>query len=138
MVAVPIMVSTTRRERFTVLPSNASSLALERSGKRNAVISRQRAPSYPRPENPIAWASPPKPPRVTPLEPPSEELADDEWLDEVSPPKKPYPDLREPPPDEPCDDDEQGAVVCVSVGAAIPGGTVEGAAGPQLSCGISA
>ena len=96
--------------------------------------------AYPRPEKPNAWASPPKPPRVTPLEPESDEPAEDEWLDDESPPKRLYPDdLREPLPDEPCDeDDEQEVVTCGCAGAAIPGGGLPAEAGVQLSCGISA
>jgi len=94
---------------------------------------------YPRPEKPNACAKPPKPPRVTPLEPESEELADDECPDEESPPKKLNPDEpREPPPPDEPRDDEQGVVVCGTAGAAIPGGGVWGDAGPQPSRGISA
>ena len=45
-----------------------------------------------------ACANPPKPPRVTPPEPESDEVPDEEWPDEVSPPKKL---LRDDPPEEP-------------------------------------
>jgi hypothetical protein len=60
------------------------------------VISRHRAGfavgtrnfPQPPPEKPNARANEPKPPRVTPPELASEEVADDERLDELSPPKK--------------------------------------------------
>jgi hypothetical protein len=83
-----------------------------------------------------ACANEPKPPRVTPPEPESEEVPDDAWLDEESPLKKL---LREDPPDEPWpppDEDPRGghpAPDCTPDGAAIPA-----AAGVQLSLGISA
>ena len=83
-----------------------------------------------------ACANAPKPPRVTPPEPESDEVPDEERLDEVSPLKKP---LREDPPDEPwppSDEDpraEHSALVCSPDGAAIAG-----AFGPQFSRGISA
>jgi hypothetical protein len=45
-----------------------------------------------------ACANPPKPPRVTPPDPESDAVPDEEWPDEVSPPKKL---LRGDPPEEP-------------------------------------
>ena len=45
-----------------------------------------------------ACANPPKPPRVTPPDPESDAVPDEEWPDEVSPPKKL---LRDDPPEEP-------------------------------------
>jgi hypothetical protein len=83
-----------------------------------------------------ACATEPNPPRVTPLEPESDDVADEEWLDE-SPLKKLLRD--DDPPDEPwllLDDDPRGghsAWVCSPDGAAIPGRF-----GSQLSLGISA
>ena len=83
-----------------------------------------------------ACANEPKPPRVTPPEPESDDVPDDEWLDE-SPLKKLLRD--DDPPDEPwllLDDDPRGghsAPACGPAGAAIPGRF-----GSQLSLGISA
>jgi hypothetical protein len=81
-------------------------------------------------------ANEPNPPRVTPPGPESDDVPDEEWLDE-SPLKKL---LREDdPPDEPwllLDDDPRGghsALVCSPDGAAIPGRL-----GSQFSPGISA
>ena len=76
-----------------------------------------------------ARAKEPKPPRVTPPEPESEETADGDRLDEESPLKNNDDEPRPPPPDE----DPRGghpALVCKS--AATPGRF-----GPQFSSGIS-
>ena len=83
-----------------------------------------------------ACANEPNPPRVTPPEPESDDVPDEEWLDE-SPLKKLLRD--DDPPDEPWllpDEDPRGghsAPVCSPDGAAIPGRF-----GPQFSPGISA
>jgi len=83
-----------------------------------------------------ACANEPNPPRVTPLEPESDDVPDEEWLDE-SPLTKLLRD--DDPPDEPWllpDDDPRGghsAPACGPAGAAIPGRF-----GSQLSLGISA
>jgi hypothetical protein len=80
-------------------------------------------------------ANEPKPPRVTPLEPESDAVADDEWLDEESPLKKllreEYPPLPPPPDDDPRG--LQSVFACGNAGAAIPGDV-----GWQFSRGISA
>ena len=52
----------------------------------------------PRPEKPNALANEPNPPRVTPPEPESDAVPDEEWPGEVSPPKKL---LRDDSPEEP-------------------------------------
>jgi len=83
-----------------------------------------------------ACANEPNPPRVTPPEPESDEVPDEEWLDE-SPLKKLLRD--DDPPDEPWllpDEDPRGghsAPVCSPDGAAIPARL-----GSQFSLGISA
>jgi hypothetical protein len=83
-----------------------------------------------------ACANEPNPPRVTPLELESDDVPDEEWLDE-SPLKKLLRD--DDPPDEPwllLDEDPRGghsAPVCSPDGAAIPGRF-----GSQFSPGISA
>ena len=83
-----------------------------------------------------ACANEPNPPRVTPLEPESDDVPDEEWLDE-SPLKKLLRD--DDPPDEPwllLDEAPRGghsAWVCSPDGAAIPGRF-----GLQFSPGISA
>jgi len=83
-----------------------------------------------------ACANEPNPPRVTPLELESDDVPDEEWLDE-SPLKKLLRD--DDPPDEPwllLDEDPRGghsAPVCSPDGAAIPGRL-----GSQFSLGISA
>jgi hypothetical protein len=83
-----------------------------------------------------ACANEPNPPRVTPLEPESDDVPDEEWLDE-SPLKKLLRD--DDPPDEPwllLDEDPRGghsAPVCSPAGAAIPGRFSS-----QFSPGISA
>jgi hypothetical protein len=83
-----------------------------------------------------ACANEPNPPRVTPLEPESDDVPDEEWLDE-SPLKKLLRD--DDPPDEPwllLDEDPRAghsAAVCSPGGAAIPGRF-----GSQFSLGISA
>ncbi len=79
-----------------------------------------------------ACANEPKPPRVTPPEPESDDVLDDEWLDEESPLKKLE---RDDPPEEPwppLDEDPRAAhsASLRPVGAAIPGW--------QFSRGISA
>jgi hypothetical protein len=110
-----------------------------RRGKQIARISRQRAGKCQPPEKCAAneCANEPKPPRVTPLDPESDDVADDEWLDEESPLKKllreddPPPPAPEPPEDEPRG--LQSVFACGSAGAAIPGDV-----GWQLSPGISA
>ena len=79
-----------------------------------------------------ACANEPNPPRVTPLEPESDDVPDEEWLDE-SPLKKLLRD--DDPPDEPwllLDDDPREEHPAVE-GAAIPGWL-----GAQFSPGISA
>jgi hypothetical protein len=102
------------------------------SRHRAGVVVRKRYLRQPRPEKPNALAKEPKPPRVTLPEPESEEVADDDRVDELSLPKKlkrdddPY-----PPPDDPRG--AQPALVCGTAGAAIPGGV-----GRQFSLGISA
>lgn len=76
-------------------------------------------------------AKEPKPPRVTPLEPESDEVPDDEWLMESLLKKLERDDHREPPlPEEPRLLLAQAVVVCV--GAAPPGG-----GGSQFWRGIS-
>jgi hypothetical protein len=105
-----------------------------RRSKQIARVSRQRAGKCQPPEKCAAneRANEPKPPRVTPLEPESDDVADDEWLDEESPLKKL---LREDDPLPP--DDElrglQSVFACGNAGAAIPGDV-----GGQFSPGISA
>jgi hypothetical protein len=85
-----------------------------------------------------ACANEPKPPRVTPLEPESEEVPDEAWLDEdESLLKKLVRDQLLPDPPWPPDDVEprcaQSVLACEIAGAAVPG---EG--GWQFSRGISA
>ena len=141
--AVPIMVKITRRERFMGHPAAAKAglkgnpdIQAEKFwlGKQKPIVSRHRAAQkgQPPPEkcDANACANPPKPPRVTLPEPLSEEVPDDERLEEASLLKKP---LREPmwlPPD----DEPRGrhpALLCKS--DAIPGRF-----GSQVSDGISA
>ena len=84
-----------------------------------------------------ACANPPKPPRVTPLEPGSTEVPDDERLDEASPLKKllrdddPPEPPRLPPEEDPCGG--HSAPDCGNDGAAIPAPF-----GSQFAPGISA
>jgi hypothetical protein len=84
-----------------------------------------------------ACANPPKPPRVTPLEPGSTEVTDDERLDEASPLKKLLRDDDPPePPRPPLEEDPCGghsAPDCGNDGAAIPAPF-----GTQVSPGNSA
>ena len=115
----------------------AASVKRRRRGKQIARISRQRAGKCQPPEKCAAneCANEPKPPRVTPLDPESDDVDDDEWLDEESLEKKL---LREydPPPPEPPDDELRGlqsVFACGNAGVAIPGDV-----GWQLSPGISA
>jgi hypothetical protein len=82
-----------------------------------------------------ARANEPNPPRVTPPEPDSEAVLDDELLDEESPPKKLRRDHAPPDPPWPPDEDprdEHAVLVWGTDGAAIPGDF-----GSQLSRGIS-
>ncbi len=95
-----------------------------------------RQPSKQKPKCAVnARANEPKPPRVTPPELESDEVPDEEWLDEVSPPKKLLRD--DDPPDQPWpppEEDPRGghsALACRS--EAIPGRVC-----PQVSLGISA
>jgi hypothetical protein len=70
-----------------------------------------------------ACANPPKPPRVTPLEPGSAEVPDDERLDEASPKKLLRDDDPPEPPRPPLEEDPRGehsAPDCGNDGAAIP------------------
>ena len=103
-------------------------------GQANSGISRQRAGRRQPPEKCPAneRANEPKPPRVTPLDPESDDVADDEWLEEESLEKKLLREDDPPPPD-----DElrglQSVFACGNAGAAIPGDV-----GWQLSPGISA
>src|SRR5882757_4218063 len=161
-VAVPIMVKITRRERFTRSPAltqqSRPSLSIKAFGIRRSALRQTcdrrasrslpfhrivrnagRLVSYqPPPEkcDVNACANEPNPPRVTPLEPESDDVPDEEWLDE-SPLKKLLRD--DDPPDEPWllpDDDPRGghsAPVRSPNGAAIPGRF-----GSQFSPGISA
>jgi hypothetical protein len=81
-----------------------------------------------------ARANEPKPPRVTPAEPASDEVPDGERLDEESPLNKllrddPPPEPWSPPDGDPCD----GQLVLVCRSDAIPGRF-----GPQFAAGISA
>ena len=115
----------------------AVSITRWRRGKQIARISRQRAARCQPPEKCDAneRANEPKPPRLTPLDPESDDVADDEWLDEESLEKKL---LREddPPLPEPPDDELRGlqsVFACGNAGAAIPGDV-----GWQFSPGISA
>jgi hypothetical protein len=84
-----------------------------------------------------ACANPPKPPRVTPLEPGSAEVPDDERLDEASPLKKLlWDDDPTEPPRPPLEEDPRGghsAPDCGNDGAAIPAPF-----GSQVSPGNSA
>lgn len=84
----------------------------------------------PWPEKSKACANEPKPPRVTPLVPPSDELAEVEWADESPLKKLDLDDHRPPLPplDEPLL--VQGVLGCAC--AATPG-----EAGSQLMPGIS-
>jgi hypothetical protein len=73
----------------------------------------------PPPEKP--WAKEPKPPRVTPPEPESDEVPDDEWLEESLLKKLDRDDHREPP----LPPDELRLLlhaVLVCAGVAVPGG----------------
>src|SRR6266702_2918234 len=113
----------------------AVSVTRWRRGKQIARVSRQRAGRCQPPEKCDAneCANEPKPPRVTPLEPESDDVDDDEWLDEESPEKKL---LREDDPPPPPDEELRGlqsVFACGNAGAAIPGDV-----GWQLSPGISA
>src|SRR6267142_1769940 len=162
-VAVPIMVKMTRRERFMRSPAlthskslgqasafkpGHSSLGIEAdlrsADKSKSNVSQDRAEDgqlvwcQPPPEkcDVNACANEPNPPRVTPLDPESDDVPDEEWLDE-SPLKKLLRD--DDPPDEPwllLDEDPRGghsAPVCSPDGAAIPGRFDS-----QFSPGISA
>ena len=96
-------------------------------------FSRDRAEGQPPPEN--ACANEPKPPRVTPPEPESDDdVPDGECFDEESPLKKllreAYPPLEEPWP--PLGEDPRDAHSALE-DAAIPGWLA-----PQFSPGISA
>ncbi len=80
-----------------------------------------------------ACANEPNPPRVTPLEPESDDVPDEEWLDE-SPLKKLLRD--DDPPDEPwllLDEDPRGGH---SAPACSPD-AIPGRSGSQFSPGIS-
>ena len=88
-----------------------------------------------------ACANEPNPPRVTPLEPESDDVPDEEWLDE-SPLKKLLRD--DDPPDEPwllLDEAPRGghsAWVCSPDGVAIPGRIAAGLRAPNSVFGFSA
>jgi len=95
--ALPIMVKITRRERFMEHPAAAKAglkgnfdIEAEKffPGKQKPIVSRHRAAqnAQPPPEkcDANACANPPKPPRVTPPELPSDEVPDGERLGEVS------------------------------------------------------
>jgi hypothetical protein len=61
------------------------------------------------PEKPNACANEPKPPRVTPPDPESDDVPDAEWLDEESPEKKLLrEDVPPPEPPRPPDEDPRG------------------------------
>src|SRR6266700_8003922 len=87
-VALPINVSTTRRERFMVevlLPRRASfhwryALKQAKAHRFTATCDAEYS-SHPPPEKceVKVCANEPKPPRVTPLEPESDDVADTEW-----------------------------------------------------------
>jgi hypothetical protein len=138
--ALPINVSTTRRERFMVaIPvsgQRAVSISCASGRKRKAAASRLRAGIQPPEKCPAkACANAPKPPRCTPLEPDSE-APEPEWLAADESPEEEVAEkklLREellPQPPWPPEEDPRG---WHSVGAAIPGGVCW-----QLSLGISA
>jgi hypothetical protein len=105
----------------------------DRAGTRGRLVSYQPPPEK---CDVNACANEPNPPRVTPPEPESDDVPDEEWLDE-SPLTKLLRD--DDPPDEPWllpDEDPRGghsAWVCSPDGAAIPGRF-----GSQFSAGISA
>jgi hypothetical protein len=85
---------------------------------------------------PNACANPPNPPRVTPPEPDSAEVPDDERLDEASPLKKLLREDDPPEPPRPPLEDPRGAhsaPACGKDGAAIPAPF-----GSQFLPGISA
>jgi hypothetical protein len=135
--ALPINVSTTRRERFMAaillrdvsLGMSVSSLARREASDRR-FLSRHRAGDQ-LPEKPTAWPNEPKPPRWTECEPESEVLEDEpeeDPLEEVL--------LRDDPPPEPPWLDEElrehsVLLPCRSDGEATSGGRW------QLSRGIS-
>jgi hypothetical protein len=133
------MVKITRRERFMEprAPVKAG-VGIEadsfQAGKPKPIVSRHRAAQYgqPPPEKceANACANPPNPPRVTPPEPASDEVPDDERLEEASLLKKPLRDPKWLPPEED-PRERQSALVCKS--DAIPGRSVA-----QFSRGISA
>ena len=104
-----------------------------RAGKQKPNVSRHRAAhAQPPPEkcDANACAKPPKPPRVTPSEPASDEVPDDERFDEASLLKK----LLRDPIWLPMDDDPRGRH------PALPGKSdaIPGRFGSQVSDGISA
>lgn len=91
--ALPIKVSTTRRERFMIFPSlpdeaNVADGEAIRQGERGDFTASCgiSAGFQLLPEKPKACANAPKPPRLT--LPDSEALEDELWLDESPPPKK--------------------------------------------------
>lgn len=85
-----------------------------------------------------ARANEPKPPRVTPPEPESEDVPDEAWLDEEeSLLKKLVRDQPPPEPPWPPDDVEPRCEQSVPV-CGIAGATIPGEAGRQLWRGISA
>jgi hypothetical protein len=85
-----------------------------------------------------ACANEPKPPRVTPLEPDSDDVPDEAWLDEEeSLLKKLVRDQLLPEPPWPPDDVEPRWVQLVP-GCAVAGVAIPGEEGWQFSRGISA
>jgi hypothetical protein len=78
------------------------------------------------PEKPCA--NEPKPPRVTPPEPESDDVPDEEWLEESLLYKPEREDQWEVPPDELL----LQFVVCAAPGTVAPGGVAS-----QLRCGVS-
>jgi hypothetical protein len=85
----------------------------------------------PPPEKP--WPNEPKPPRLTPPEPESDDVPDEEWLEESLLKKLDRDDQREPPPDEPLLL-LHAALACTD---AAPGTVAPGAEGSQFCRGIS-
>jgi len=150
MAVVPIMVKTTRRERFMWrLPSGFGELSLnghqfpspeDNDASESRLFHRIVRPTpvhQPPPEkcDVNARANEPKPPRVTPPEPESDEVPDADRLDDESLLKRLLRDDDPPdPPRLPLDEDPRGghsALVCNP--DAIPGRLCS-----QISLGIKA
>jgi hypothetical protein len=132
------MVRTTRRERFMGgLKVCGQSMRLPfRHGRLDQAsqeffLRHLQLPLEKCPEN--ARANDPKPPRITPPEPESEDAPDEEWPDEVSLLKKPWRNDHDPPWPPLPDEDPGEQPVCEIAGAAMPRD-----GGVQFSRGISA